>query len=184
MSACLAMCQRTLAEVRALARVPGPQGEAGARGVQGLRGEQGDCGERGERGEVGLAGKDGEPGPEGPQGLTGLQGEPGARGERGLSGADARAWRHRRAYDPLKVYEQGDVVVHDGGSLLALRDNPGTLPGPDWAQLSFRGQRGKPGERGPPGPEGRGIADIGFTGDELIVRFTDGVQRSIPLRTL
>src|SRR5262245_28978531 len=152
-SACLAMCQRTLAEVRALARVPGPRGEPGATG---------------------------EPGPEGPQGLTGADG---ARGERGLPGVDAKPWRHRRSYEPARLYEQGDVVAHDGGSWLALQDDPGDLPGAGWAQLTVRGQRGKPGDRGPPGPEGRGIADIFVddSGDALVVEFTDGVQRSIPL---
>jgi len=152
MSACLAVCQRTVAEVRALARVPGPRGEAGATGAQGA---------------------------EGPRGLTG---EIGPRGERGLPGADAHPWRHRRSYEPARIYEAGDVVAHDGGSWLALQDDPGALPGSGWAQLTVRGQRGKPGDRGPPGPEGRGIADVGISesGDELIIRFTDGVQRSIP----
>ena len=41
---CLAMCQRALAEVRALARVPGPPGEAGPEGKPGQRGERGEPG--------------------------------------------------------------------------------------------------------------------------------------------
>jgi len=147
--ACLALCQRCLAEVRALPRVPGPRGETGAAG---------------------------EPGPQGP---------PGVRGERGLPGADARPWRHRRAYDAAQAYEQGDIIAHDGGSWLALYDDPGSLPGNGWTQLAVRGQRGKPGdrgERGPAGPEGRSIVDVfaSDSGDALVVEFSDGMQRSIP----
>lgn len=41
---CLAMCQRALAEVRALARVPGPPGETGQRGERGPPGEKGEAG--------------------------------------------------------------------------------------------------------------------------------------------
>jgi hypothetical protein len=49
---CLALCQRTLAEVRALQCIPGPPGEMGPQG------EPGAPGERGEKGEAGQAGTD------------------------------------------------------------------------------------------------------------------------------
>jgi hypothetical protein len=152
---CLAMCQRCMAELRVLARTPGPMGEAGPVG---------------------------EAGPAGPPGARGAAGE---RGERGLPGADARPWRHRRTYDPAQTYAAGDVVAHDGGSFVALQDKPGSLPGPGWASLTARGQRGKPGERGPQGPEGRGIADVFVdeSGEALVVEFSDGVQKAIPLVT-
>ena len=158
---CLAVCERTLAEVRTLARIPGPPGP------QGL------------------------PGPQGPQGETGPPGPVGAPGERGLpgpAGRNARQWRHRRYYDQKQVYAEGDVVAHDGGSWLALQDAPGPLPGDGWAQLTMKGQRGKPGdrgERGLPGPEGRGILDVfvNETEDALVVEFSDRVQRAIPLVT-
>src|SRR5580765_6013492 len=99
----------------------------------------GPAGERGEQGELGI-------------GMVGERGEP---GEAGPPGRDARQWRHRRTYDPKQNYNDGDVVAHDGGSWLALTDDPGALPGDGWAQLTVRGQRGKPGDRGPAGPEGR-----------------------------
>jgi len=158
MSICLAMCQRCLDEVRALALVPGPPGEAGPQGPQG---EAGAAGERGEKGEA---------------------------GQTGQAGADARQWRHRRSYDPRQAYADGDVVAHDGGSWLALTDEPGSLPGDGWAQLTVRGQRGKPGdrgERGPQGSEGRGIAGLSISesGEMLIVELSDGTQRSIALVT-
>lgn len=44
---CLALCQRALAEVRALARVPGPRGERGPKGEIGMKGERGPKGEPG-----------------------------------------------------------------------------------------------------------------------------------------
>jgi len=44
---CLAMCQRALSEVRALAPVPGPRGERGEQGKQGPPGDRGVKGETG-----------------------------------------------------------------------------------------------------------------------------------------
>ena len=152
---CLALAQRALAEVRALTLTSGPPGE---RGPQGERGEKGDPGMPGERGLPGAAGK------------------------------DAPRWRHRRTYDAAGTYAEADTVAHDGGLWLALCDEPGSLPGDGWTQLATKGQRGKPGdrgERGPPGPEGRGVADVfvSESGNELVVEYTDGAQRSIPLVT-
>lgn len=196
LSVCLAMCQRALVEVRALSRIPGPAGDVGPEGKRGPPGEPGARGERGEpgkQGPAGATGRDGvdavgKQGPQGLQGIPGAAGEPGARGERGEPGANARPWQHKRTYDPRQVYVANDVVAHDGGSWVALYDEPGALPGDGWAQLSVRGQRGKPGdrgERGLTGPEGRGIADVfvSETGEALVVEFTDGVQRQIPLVT-
>jgi len=103
-------------------------------------------------------------------------------------GTAARSWKHRRTYDQRQAYDDGDVVMHDGSSWLCLCDNAGPLPGDDWAQLSIKGQRGKPGdkgERGLTGPDGRGIADVSITenGDALVIKFTDGVERTISLVT-
>jgi hypothetical protein len=47
---CLAMCERALAEIRALARLPGPRGEPGPEGKQGPIGEKGERGAKGEPG--------------------------------------------------------------------------------------------------------------------------------------
>jgi hypothetical protein len=50
---CLAMCERALTEIRALARLPGPRGEPG------LEGKPGPAGEKGEKGEIGAKGEPG-----------------------------------------------------------------------------------------------------------------------------
>ena len=76
---CLAMGQRALAEVRALARMPGPPGETGPEGKRGLQGERGDKGERGEAGKSGTMG---------PAGLDGKNGERGAKGDPGRNASD------------------------------------------------------------------------------------------------
>jgi hypothetical protein len=68
---CLAMCQRALTEVRALARIPGPPGPEGKAGGPGPVGARGEKGERGEVGSIGPAGIDGK------DGQRGLKGEPG-----------------------------------------------------------------------------------------------------------
>lgn len=74
MGVCLAMCQRALTEVRALSRMPGPQGETGPEGKRGLQGE---CGEKGERGESGKQGAIGAAGADGKNGERGQKGEAG-----------------------------------------------------------------------------------------------------------
>lgn len=58
-SVCLTMSQAALTEVRALSRLPGPQGDPGP---QGERGEQGPAGAAGLDGRDGLSGPKGEPG--------------------------------------------------------------------------------------------------------------------------
>jgi hypothetical protein len=76
---CLAICQRALTEVRALARIPGPPGQTGPEGKAGAPGARGERGEKGERGEAGK---------QGPPGLDGKDGERGAKGEPGRNAAD------------------------------------------------------------------------------------------------
>ena len=162
-----------------LTRVPGPPGERGLPGEPGRDGRDGLHGLPGPVGDRGVPGERGATGPAGPQGETG------ERGEKGEAGTNAKAWQHRRLYDPQAAYEAGDVVAHDGGSFVALQDDPGPMAGKGWAQLAARGARGKPGERGAPGlqgregREGRGIDDITDDGETMIVTLTDGTQRSV-----
>jgi hypothetical protein len=93
-------------------------------------------------------------------------------------GQDAKEFEPRGLYDPNAQYERLNIVALDGGSYVALRDDPGPCPGDGWRAWCQRGKPGKPGDPGPkstePGPPGVGIADISVDGFALIVSLTDG----------
>jgi hypothetical protein len=115
---CLALGRRALEEVRALARIPGPEGK---------RGPKGEAGEKGERGEKGLPG---------PAGAAGLDGTDGARGQKGEPGTlpAVREW----ASDT--VHYAGVVVTHGGGTWQASCDT-GQAPGhADWICIACPGR--------------------------------------------
>jgi hypothetical protein len=57
----------------------------------------------------------------------------------------------RGTYDSDVEYRCLDVVMLNGSSFVALKDNPGPCPGPDWHLLASRGSRG---HRGPEGARG------------------------------
>jgi hypothetical protein len=106
---CLAMCQRALVEVRALARLPGPPGETGPegkRGLQGERGEQGKPGEPGKQGDIGPAGAEGKPG------------EPGQKGEPGRNAADLTYLQDYAAEQVGRAFKTASVTTADGGRTL------------------------------------------------------------------
>jgi hypothetical protein len=103
---CLAMCHRALAEVRTLARMPGPPGDTGPegkRGQQGERGEKGDCG---------------EPGAIGPPGIEGKNGEPGQKGEPGRNAADLTYLQDYAAEQVGRAIKTSTVTTVDGGRTL------------------------------------------------------------------
>jgi hypothetical protein len=76
----------------------------------------------------------------------------------GADGKDGRTLRLRGTYDPNgRTYCRRDVVMLNGSSFVALRDDPGPCPGEDWqlvASAGKRGQQGLKGERGERGPAG------------------------------
>src|SRR5580765_8657987 len=122
----LALSQRALAEVRALALIPGPPGERGPEGKVG----KGERGEQGERGESGAAGKDAAQ-------IT----------IRGTYDAGAR-YGHLDAVATggstfIARYDNPGACPGDGWQLIASCGRPGR-PGP-------QGERGERGERGLPG---------------------------------
>jgi hypothetical protein len=116
---CLAMCHRALAEVRALARMPGPPGETGPEGKRGLQGERGEKGDRGEPGKQG---------PAGPAAIDGKNGERGPKGEQGLPGMLPMV----KSYATDAVHYLGDVVSHNGSTWQACRDTVQAPPHRDW----------------------------------------------------
>ena len=141
----LAISQRCLAEVRALARAPGPpgaRGECGPAGEPGARGERGEAGEAGERGEPGEAGK------------------------------DAAQVTIRGTFDAGTEYRHLDVVTTGGSSFVALTDKPGACPGAGWQLLASAGRSGKPGSKGERGEQGvRG--DVGKAAPTIVQWKTD-----------
>jgi hypothetical protein len=122
---CLAISQRCLAEVRALARAPGPPGS------------KGECGPAGEKGEDGARGETGEPG---------APGEP---------GKDAAQITIRGTFNAEAAYRYLDVVTTGGSSFVALTDKPGACPGAGWQLLASAGRSGKPGLKGERGETGQ-----------------------------
>jgi hypothetical protein len=105
----IAMGQRALAEVRALARVPGPPGETGPEGKRGLQGEKGEKGERGE------AGKEGRPGPAGEDGKDGA---PGQKGEPGRNAADLSYLQDYATEQVVRAFKTATMTTPDGGRTL------------------------------------------------------------------
>jgi hypothetical protein len=106
---CLAMCHRALAEVRALARLPGPPGETGPEGKRGLQGARG---ERGDRGEAG------KPGAIGPAGTEGKNGERGQKGEPGRNASDLTYLQDYAAEQVARALKTATVTTPDGGRTL------------------------------------------------------------------
>jgi len=83
--------------VRALARMPGPQGE---RGLQGERGEAG------------------TPGAIGPAGADGKNGEPGQKGEPGRNAADLTYLQDYTAEQVVRALKTATFTTADGGRTL------------------------------------------------------------------
>jgi hypothetical protein len=94
---------------------------------------------------------------DGVDGEKGERGEPGERGPEGPKGADAPLPKWCRTFSADQTYSAMSIVAHNGASWIALRDNPGPLPGDGWgllAQQGRRGERGDPGKQGEPGRKG------------------------------
>lgn len=143
--------------------IQGPIGPTGPRGFQGIKGEKGDTGPQGLRGDIG---------PTGATGPTGPQGEQGQRGATGLGFLGVKIFN---AEEALK-YPEGQVVVYNGSSYVALKDSPVGIPitSEDYLLVSaagttgpqgIQGERGEVGPQGPVGPQGKSGAQ-GLMGPE------------------
>jgi hypothetical protein len=82
------------------------------------------------------------------------EGPPGKDGEPGKTGPPGAGWVPKGTWTPGTPYAALDVVQHDGGAWLALRDEPGPIGEDGWQMIVSRGRAGKPGEEGKPGPAG------------------------------
>jgi hypothetical protein len=195
----------------------GPPGHPGAPG-EAIQGPAGIQGPPGEKGADGLPGAIGERGPEGPPGKlmvakvwadgvhyegdvvikdgstyqalrdTGREPPHDDWAPLALRGADGRSLSIRGTFDPAETYRQFDVVASAGGSLVALKDDPGPCPGPGWQLLAGRGKDGGRGERGERGVPGVNGADgISLTGNgtfdargmKLLLERSDGSKGAV-----
>jgi hypothetical protein len=74
-------------------------------------------------------------------------------------GRDGRSVNVRALFDPYEQYNELDIVALNGGSFIALRDDPGECPGDGWQLLASRGKAGPQGPQGVQGDKGeRGAA--------------------------
>jgi hypothetical protein len=74
--------------------------------------------------------------------------------ERGADGKDGASLNPRRLWEADGEYKRLDLVALNGGSFVAMRDDPGACPGDGWMLLTAQGKRGGPGDKGEPGPRG------------------------------
>ncbi len=192
----------------------GPQGEPGDVGPRGERGEKGDPGEPGPQGIPGERGDRGERGLDGALPIVrawtdkvyyagDVATHDGATWQamadtghapphedwaciaaRGADGAAARQFEFKGAYADAGDYRALSVVMVNGASFCAERDNPGPCPGDGWRLLASqgkRGDRGEPGvkgdkgERGAPGPA---LVAANITDDGLLI-LTNGDGSSV-----
>jgi Collagen triple helix repeat (20 copies) len=100
---CLALGRQALAEVRTLARMPGPPGERGPRGEPGEKGGHGEAGPQGATGPAGLDGRDGLPGP---------------KGEPGRPAADLGFLQNYVTEQVGRAFKTATVTTADGGRTL------------------------------------------------------------------
>lgn len=156
MHAAVQLSLRAIEEVRALARQPGPPGPAGEPGRDGklslCRAWAG--------GTVHYEGQVVTHGGGTYQAARDTGHEPGANDDwlcLAAPGQAARGVDVKGTFDAAAEYRQLDIVALNGGSFVALKDEPGACPGPGWQLLASAGKRGRdgqPGERGARGEPG------------------------------
>jgi len=155
------------------------RGSTGERGPQGLPGDS-VCGPPGPPGET-VVGPRGEEGPPGKLPIA-KQWSEGIVYEGAVVSHAGGTWQARRdtarqpphddwiciaacgeapyvgevcgLYDPERQYQKYDLVTFRDSEWRARCDDPGELPGDDWAVSARAGSRGKPGEKGDRGAPG------------------------------
>jgi hypothetical protein len=166
----------------------GETGASGERGEMGTAGERGADGAPGERGMDGAPGERGPEGPPGKlpvirawaegvhyegdvvayrggtyQALHDTGKSPDAESDWlciATPGRNGRSPDIRGTYNAEEEYRHLDIVALNGGSFVALKNDPGQCPGDGWQLLASAGKRGKDGvpgirgERGLPGEPG------------------------------
>lgn len=186
----------------------GPQGPAGERGEQGPVGERGEIGAQGSVGPAGERGIAGSPGKlpvisewqdrvyhesdvvtldgstyqaQRDTGKAPPHEDWRCIARAGNDGVDGRSLNFRSTWSADETYAALDVATLDGGSFVALRDDPGPCPGDGWRLFVQRGKAGRPGEKGDKGDRGTrgepGPAVVGIEMDDegvVILTNADG----------
>ena len=78
-------------------------------------------------------------------------------------GRDGRSVTVRGTFDEAADYQRLDIVAFNGGSFIALKDAPGSCPGPGWQLFASPGKRGIAGPKGERGERGA-KGDPGLSG--------------------
>src|SRR5580765_3360198 len=156
---CLALGRRALEEVRALARLPGPDGRRGQKGEPGTL----PVAREWAPGIVHYAGVVVTHGGGTWQASCDTGQAPGHADWVCLArpGIDAAIPKVRGTWSDAEVYAALDIVALGGSSFIARREAPGPCPGEGWqliASAGRQGSKGPPGERGEAGAAGaRGL---------------------------
>lgn len=98
-------------------------------------------------------------------------------------GQDGSTWEWRGLFSPEASYAKGDVVAGDGGSFVAVIDEPGPCPGDGWRGIAQRGKPGRPGDKGDKGDSIKGAPGASIAAfypdpdrDEAVILLSDGTE--------
>lgn len=94
-------------------------------------------------------------------------------------GEDGRSPVFLGTYKPEAEYRYFDAVARDGGTFVALRDNPGPCPGDGWQIMAMRGKagpaiKGDPGPPGEPGRDAEEVAGLYRDGEAVVLTLVSG----------
>ena len=94
------------------------------------------------------------------------------------SGADARGFVVCGTFAEDVDYSANDIVMRDGSSFVALRNNPGECPGEGWQLWAGRGKTGKmgPSIKGDPGRDAAEIVALYRDGDDIVLTMAGGAE--------
>lgn len=181
-NAALAVGMRALEEVRTIARIPGKDGERGKDGPPGKLPRVDEWKDRVYY-ESEVVTLDGAV----YQSLKDTGRAPPHEDWRCIvrAGRDGRSLDIKSTYVATSEYRELAVVILNGASFVAKRDDPGPCPGDGWQLMASQGKQGKPGERGGQGPEGkRGASVVGGSVDEqgmMTFKCSDGTEFQVDM---
>lgn len=108
-------------------------------------------------------------------------------GQDGYPGTARGAFVPSALGGPGPLYRKLDRVSFNGSEWIAMKDDPGPLPGDGWMLGAKVGRQGKPGDPGPKGDRGEagiGLEAVELDGWSLVLELTGGRRKAIDLRGL